>query len=83
MHKTIDQIAYEAERLNGRANIAAINKAFRAQDESDKWPIRGAFNVTERAIRRVRAQGCGDLGYAYAATLDAEISEIVNNEKNW
>jgi hypothetical protein len=83
MHKTVDRIAREAEHLDGVANIRAINRAFRAQDESHLWPIRGAFNVTERAIRRVRAQGCVEPGYAYAAALDAEMSEIVNNERNW
>lgn len=61
--------------------VRQINKEFRARDESHLWPIRGKFNVTERAIRRIRRSGliCDD-GMAYAATLDAEISQIVNGE---
>jgi thiamine kinase-like enzyme len=48
------RIAELAERFDGRANIAHINKHFRYQDESHKWPIQGMFNATERAIRRLR-----------------------------
>ena len=61
-----------------------INKLFRANDESYKFPICGKFNATERAIRRLRKysrQGAyipnGGSEYAYA--LDSEISEIVNS----
>ena len=32
-------------------SIREINRHFRNEDESDKWPICGKFNVTERAIR--------------------------------
>lgn len=58
-----------------------INAYFRANDCSHQWPICNKFNVTERAIRRLRrdSQGClanGGLEYFYA--LDAEISSIVN-----
>jgi hypothetical protein len=77
--QTPDQIAAAAERFNGRANIAAINKAYRAQDESHKWPISGAFDATERAIRRLRREGCDSLGLEYAYALDATISDIVNS----
>lgn len=77
MNKTAEQIAQAADHLTGRANIAAINRAFRAQDESHKWPIKNRFNATERAIRRVRAaMPCEGLEYALA--LDAELSRIVN-----
>lgn len=58
-----------------------IRRVFRDNDESHKWPVRGEFNVTERAIRRVarmeREGGkLSSLEYAYA--LDREISTIVN-----
>lgn len=81
--------------LTGKAYITAVNKEFLKQDESHKWPInRNAnffqkykFNVTKRAIGRVqkiRKHGCGpDDGLEYCLAIDAEISEIVNNEKNW
>lgn len=51
----------------------------RAEDESDKWPVSGAFNVTERAIRRLqvfeRACGVADDPEGF---LENEISAIVN-----
>ena len=50
----LDRIAERAERYTGRANRAAINKAFRAADESHLWPINNRFDATERAIRAVR-----------------------------
>jgi nitroreductase len=76
------QIAQRAEHLDGRANIAAINKLFRAQDESHLWPISGRFNATERAIRRIRRinDGCINPGLEYALALDGELSRIVNSE---
>jgi len=78
------QIAERAERYEGRANIAAINSAFRRQDESHLFPIRGRFNATERAIRRLRRLARDGLvlepGLEYALALDAEISAIVNGD---
>jgi hypothetical protein len=61
--------------------IRVINRLFRRQDDSDKWPIRGRFNVTERAIRRVR--GTCDSPESYALALEREMSIIVNDERNW
>lgn len=79
---TAEQIAERAERFTGNANVAEINRLFRAQDESHLFPIRGRFNATERAIRRIRDQRRQGLvvddGLEYAYTLDAEISRIVN-----
>jgi hypothetical protein len=76
------QIAERAERYEGRANIAAINRLFRRQDESHLWPINGRFDATERAIRRVRRLArdgaCIEPGLEYALALDSEISTIVN-----
>ena len=78
----IDAIVERAERYTGRANRAAINRAFRAADESHLWPIHGRFNVTERAIRAVRRymreSGEELSGLEYALALDAELSRIVN-----
>ena len=63
-------------------SISEINAAFRAVDDSSKWPICGRFNATERAIRRLRKyrrQGMEiNPGYEYCLTLEREISEIVN-----
>jgi len=76
------QISERAERYEGRANIAAINRLFRRQDESHLWPINGRFDATERAIRRVRRLArdgaCIEPGLEYALALDAELSAIVN-----
>ena len=57
-----------------------INKHFRKIDDSEKWPIRGRFNVTERAIRRIRKLFPGLQGLEYALTLESEISTLVNRE---
>lgn len=79
MFKTVEEIADEAECFQGRANIAAINRAFRAQDESHLWPVNNRFNATERAIHRIRRLDSPVCGYEYAALLDAEIGRIVND----
>ena len=57
-----------------------INAFFRANDCSHQWPICNRFDVTERAIRRLRRDSCvADGGLEYFAALDAEISSIVNS----
>jgi len=62
--------------------IRQINAAFRVVDESHKWPVLGRFNVTERAIRRLRQQRhsglCINPGCEYCLALESEISKIVN-----
>lgn len=63
-------------------SIREINRHFRNEDESAKWPICGKFNVTERAIRKVRKQGLNG-GLEYYLALEAEIGRIVNDERNW
>ena len=60
-----------------------INALFRRTDDSTGWPIRGNFNATERAIRRLRRMGAF-VGkeydpVSYTLALDNEISFIVNN----
>ncbi len=83
-HLTPYQIADEADIYVGSYNRTAIRKLFKAQDESHLWPINGRFNATERAIRRLQVQESHghDFGYGleYALALDAEISQIVNDE---
>lgn len=63
--------------------VRQINELFRRHDESHLFPINGDFNVTERAIRRLRkymkTNGSFD-GADYAYALDQEISNIVNME---
>ncbi len=80
---TAEQIAERTEDKNGTANIRAINKLYRKQDESPLFPILGKFNVTERAIKRVREfirySGCAYFGLEYCYALEWEISRIVNN----
>ena len=67
--------------INGMS-IREINRHFRNEDESDKFPICGKFNVTERAIRNVRKFGLNG-GLEYYLALEAEIGRIVNDERNW
>lgn len=78
----LDKIVERAERYTGRANRAAINRSFRAADESHLWPVNNRFNATERAIRNVQRFMCDggyDLaGLEYALAVDAELSRIVN-----
>lgn len=67
--------------INGMS-IREINRHFRNEDESDKWPICGKFNVTERAIRKVRKKGLNG-GLEYYLALEDEIGRIVNDVKYW
>ena len=66
-------------------SIRQINAYFRRNDESHLWPVLGRFNVTERAIRRIRRlRRMGmevNSGYEYYLTLEREISEIVNDPR--
>lgn len=78
----LDLLNEATQDLVGTANIAAINKFFRITDTSHKYPVSGRFNVTERAIRKVRqsrSDGCGpDDGLPYILALNEEISRCVN-----
>jgi len=69
-----------------QAELRQINQEFRAKDDSHLWPICGAFNVTERAIRQARriaqANGSFSSAYEYRETLHALSSAIVNDPKN-
>ena len=78
---TPEEIHDRTMHLDGRKNIAAINKLFRAQDESHLWPIRNRFNVTERAIKKARKYRDSQVdGLAYCFVLDQWLSVIVNLE---
>ena len=88
MIRTAEQICKEAEEKSrtplGQRRV--INRLFRAQDDSDKWPIRSRFNVTERAIRHANhiEQANGAMSnLEYALTLENDMSLIVNDERNW
>jgi hypothetical protein len=78
------QIAKNTNALTGRANTIAINRLYRAQDESHLYPIRNRFDATERAIKRARQimADCGAPceGLEYALTIDSALSLIVNSE---
>ena len=85
-HLTAEQIAGLTGDKDGLANIRAINRLYRNQDESRLFPINGKFNATERAIKRVRtlSRHNGAIeGLEYCYAIDWEISEIVNDERNW
>jgi len=62
---------------------ADVNRLFMAQDDSNLWPVSGRFNVTRRAINRIRRlerEGLvlDDL-LAYALTVEQAIGDIVNH----
>jgi hypothetical protein len=73
--------ALAAAAYIGVRNTTAINRYFRAQDESHLYPICGRFNATERAIRKVRSEfaDCGIpcQGLEYAQAIDATLDRIV------
>ena len=77
---TAEKIAELTDHKDGIANIRAINRLYRAQDESHLWPVRGRFNVTERAIRKARKFDCPVYGLEYCYMLEGIISQIVNGE---
>jgi hypothetical protein len=83
--RTAEQIAEIAEKKSDTylGQIRIINRLFRRQDDSDKWPINGRFSVTERAICRARPCGPFDSALAYALAIEQEEIAIVNNENNW
>jgi len=79
--KTAEQIAEATDHLDGLANIRAINKLYRAQDESGLWPTRGHHNVTERAIRKARKfqrESDSVYGLEYCYLLEQLMSDDVN-----
>ena len=65
-------------------NRKDVDKLFIAQDDSNLWPVCGKFNVTKRAINRVKRLEHEGLELddllSYALTLENIMSEIVNNE---
>jgi hypothetical protein len=84
--RTIALTPFEiAERAESCAtplgSIRLINRLFRAQDDSDLWPVNGAYNATERAIRRLRRLRIAEHGsLEYALCLHDEIGRIVNQK---
>lgn len=80
--RTAEQIAARAEKYQGMANKASINRQYRKQDSSHLPPC-NQFNLTERVIRQVRARqhasGVELLGLEYCLALEAAMSAIVNN----
>ncbi len=86
LEAAIYQIVHPWDRFD-RSAARKINKFFREQDDSHLWPIRGRFNATERAIRRVRKAAAGglelDYNWQYIENLEQEMSSIVNDSRNW
>lgn len=77
-----DALSYADIKRSEKAGYSRVRALFRKQDESHLFPVRGRFNVTERAIRQLdRAMRDGLIlditEYAYA--LDDRISAIVNH----
>ena len=81
-----DRADYIADGKTTRYNREIINGIYREHDESHKWPINNRFNVTERAIRRVRKfmrDSGNDLsGIEYSIAIEYELSNIVNDPTN-
>ena len=88
VYLTPEQIAKECESITDpKLNRIAINKLYHKQDDSDKWPIRGRYNLTSRAINRagrfIAETGEAESGLEYALLIHIIMSEVVNNPKYW
>ena len=87
--KTAEEIFALAEKKSqtARGQRVIINRLFRDQDDSDKWPISSRFSVIERAIRHARKfeaeSGCAMDPLEYALFLEEDESNIVNDSTNW
>lgn len=86
--RTAEEIFEIADKRSqtARGQRRIINRLFRRQDDSNKWPINGKFDVTERAIRRAyKFERQSDVmsPLEYAMFLESETSQIVNDENNW
>jgi hypothetical protein len=81
VYQLAQEAALAAMAYIGTRNTSAINRHFRAQDESHLYPISGRFNATERAIRKVRREfaDCGMRceGLEYAQAIDATLDRII------
>lgn len=83
-HLTAEQIAKRCQDLDGRANRTAINRLYRRQDQSHLPPVNNRFDVTLRAIGRVRRwmreaeQDLAGLEYAYA--IEEQLTAIANGD---
>ena len=75
------------DETNFRKLQLKVDKLFLRQDDSNLWPILGKFNVTKRAISRLRKAEREGLEFdsllSYALTLEHQTSSIVNDPKNW
>lgn len=70
-------------------SIRYVNKIFRnvEKPEIGLWPVRGRFDLAERAIRKARKLINDGMivnsNLEYILLLDQIAGEIVNNPKNW
>lgn len=64
-----------------RATLIMVNRAMRALDDSGSFPTNGRYNLTDRAINRVRRSGMyfDDGLNGYVRSVDVEIGRIVNS----
>lgn len=71
---TAEQIAARAEHLDGRANVAAINRLYRQQEDQEL--IEKAIRLTSNDYRDGGWERVG--GLEYAMHLEHHMSQIVN-----
>lgn len=81
----LDRMA-RREQIQWRKDIIAVHAQLRqyCRREDQCWPIHGKFSSFDRALRRVRKAMHDGLTFddieSYRATLENEISRIVNEE---
>ena len=76
-----EKIAEKTDHLEGIANIKAINRLYRQQDESHLYPVCRRFDATDRAIRQARTfqrSNGAVYGLEYSLLLDGLLSRIVS-----
>jgi len=72
----------ETSQSDRQKQYRVVDRLYRQQDESHLWPIKGRFNVTNRAIKSARRYlyERGDLSaLEYSLVVDEIISDIVNH----
>jgi hypothetical protein len=83
IEKEMQKLGIDLLKTVDRSSLISINKMMRSRDDSHLYPIHGAFNATDRAIRWFRRSyfpsngPCSNLEYALG--LELKITEYVNS----
>lgn len=78
--RAFELIGIEPLSVLTNSSVRKILKLFRANDDSNLWPINGEFCCVTKAARHLRDDGfyC-DTALEYSLAIEAECSRIVNS----